>query len=74
VDRERSMPLGTVHDSSVDLLANLATFLGSDLSCGITGETIFVDGGYSALAMAELPVSRDVDQTGIWDRPKLAVG
>jgi enoyl-[acyl-carrier protein] reductase I len=37
-------------------VANLAAFLGSDLARNITGQTIFVDAGYSALAMAELPV------------------
>lgn len=35
--------------------ANLALFLGSDLAKNITGQTIFVDAGYSILAMAELP-------------------
>ena len=36
-------------------VANLAVFLGSDLSSNITGQTLFVDAGYSTLAMAELP-------------------
>jgi enoyl-[acyl-carrier protein] reductase I len=37
-----------------DDVADLAAFLGSDLSKNITGQTIFVDAGYSILAMAEL--------------------
>ncbi len=37
-----------------DDVADLAVFLGSDLSRNITGQTIFVDAGYSVLAMAEL--------------------
>lgn len=37
-----------------DDVADLAAFLGSDLSKNITGQTIFVDAGYSVLAMAEL--------------------
>jgi enoyl-[acyl-carrier protein] reductase I len=36
-------------------VANLAAFLASDLSSSITGQTLFVDAGYSTLAMAELP-------------------
>jgi enoyl-[acyl-carrier protein] reductase I len=39
---------------SQDDVADLATFLGSDMSRNITGQTIFVDAGYSILAMAEL--------------------
>jgi len=38
-------------------VGNLAAFLGSDMSRNITGQTIFVDAGYSTLAMAELPAS-----------------
>jgi len=38
-------------------VANLAVFLASDLSSNITGQTLFVDAGYSTLAMAELPGS-----------------
>lgn len=38
-----------------DDVADLAAFLGSDLSKNITGQTLFVDAGYSILAMAELP-------------------
>ncbi len=37
-----------------DDVADLALFLGSDLSKNIAGQTIFVDAGYSVLAMAEL--------------------
>lgn len=36
-------------------VGNLAAFLASDLARNITGQTMFVDAGYSALAMAELP-------------------
>ena len=36
-------------------VANLATFLASELSRNISGQTLFVDAGYSSLAMAELP-------------------
>lgn len=36
-------------------VADLASFLASDLSKNITGQTLFVDAGYSTLAMAELP-------------------
>lgn len=36
-------------------VGDLATFLASDLSRNITGQTLFVDAGYSVLAMAELP-------------------
>ncbi len=38
---------------SQDDVANLSLFLGSDLARNITGQTIFVDAGYSILAMAE---------------------
>lgn len=38
-------------------VGDLAMFLGSDLARNITGQTIFVDAGYSILAMAELPSS-----------------
>lgn len=48
-------------------VGNLAAFLGSDLSSAITGQTLFVDAGYSALAMAELPVAR-ADDSGVWGR------
>ena len=37
-----------------DDVGNLAAFLASDLSHNITGQTLFVDAGYSILAMAEL--------------------
>jgi enoyl-[acyl-carrier protein] reductase I len=36
-------------------VGNMAAFLGSDLARNVTGQTLFVDGGYSILAMAELP-------------------
>jgi enoyl-[acyl-carrier protein] reductase I len=39
----------TQHD-----VGNLAAFLSSDLARNITGQTVFVDSGTSALAMAEL--------------------
>ncbi len=38
-----------------DDVGGLAAFLASPLSRNITGQTIFVDAGYSSLAMAELP-------------------
>lgn len=38
-----------------DDVGDLAIFLGSDLSRNITGQVLFVDSGYSTLAMAELP-------------------
>lgn len=38
-----------------DDVGDMATFLGSDLSRNITGQVMFVDAGYSILAMAELP-------------------
>lgn len=41
-----------------DDVGNLTAFLGSDLASAITGQTMFVDAGYSALALAELPVER----------------
>ena len=34
-------------------VANLALFLGSDMSSGITGQTIYVDSGFSVLAMSK---------------------
>ena len=37
-----------------DDVGNLATFLASDLARNITGQTIFVDSGYSILAMAAM--------------------
>lgn len=37
-----------------DDVGNLAAFLASDLSRNITGQTLFVDAGYSILAMAEI--------------------
>jgi enoyl-[acyl-carrier protein] reductase I len=40
-----------------DDVADFATFLASDLAKNITGQTMFVDAGYSILAMAELPTS-----------------
>ncbi len=40
---------------SQDDVGDLAIFLGSDLSRNITGQVLFVDSGYSTLAMAELP-------------------
>lgn len=36
-------------------VADLTLFLSSDLAKNITGQTLFVDAGYSILAMAELP-------------------
>jgi len=38
-----------------DDVGNLALFLASDLARNITGQVMFVDAGYSILAMAELP-------------------
>ena len=38
-----------------DDVGNTAAFLASDLSKTITGQTLYVDAGYSILAMAELP-------------------
>ena len=38
-------------------VGDLAAFLGSSLSRNITGQVLFVDSGYSTLAMAELPGS-----------------
>ncbi|MEZ4269937.1 MAG: SDR family oxidoreductase [Myxococcota bacterium] len=38
-----------------DDVGNAAAFLGSDMSRNITGQVIYVDAGYSVLAMAELP-------------------
>lgn len=38
-------------------VGNLAAFLASDLAANISGQVLFVDAGYSALAMAELPRS-----------------
>jgi len=37
-----------------DDVGDLATFLGSDMAKNITGQVMFVDAGYSILAMAEL--------------------
>jgi len=51
-------------------VGNLAAFLGSDLASAITGQTLFVDAGYSALAMAELPVERAQD-SGVWEHTAL---
>lgn len=36
-------------------VGDMAAFLGSDLARNVTGQTVFVDAGYSILAMAELP-------------------
>lgn len=36
-------------------VGNMAVFLGSDLSTNVTGQVLYVDAGYSILAMAELP-------------------
>jgi enoyl-[acyl-carrier protein] reductase I len=38
-----------------DDVGDMAAFLASDLSRNITGQVLFVDAGYSILAMAELP-------------------
>ena len=35
-------------------VADMALFLGSNLSRNVSGQTLFVDAGYSTLAMAEL--------------------
>jgi enoyl-[acyl-carrier protein] reductase I len=35
-------------------VGNMAVFLGSDLSTNVTGQVLYVDAGYSILAMAEL--------------------
>lgn len=40
---------------SQDDVGNMAAFLASDLARNVTGQTLFVDAGYSVLAMAELP-------------------
>jgi enoyl-[acyl-carrier protein] reductase I len=37
---------------TIDDVGNAAAFLCSDLAAGITGETIYVDGGYSTVGMA----------------------
>jgi enoyl-[acyl-carrier protein] reductase I len=42
---------------SQDDVGDLAVFLGSSLSRNITGQVLFLDSGYSTLAMAELPRS-----------------
>jgi enoyl-[acyl-carrier protein] reductase I len=39
---------------SQDDVGNAALFLGSELSRNVTGQTLFVDAGYSILAMAEI--------------------
>jgi enoyl-[acyl-carrier protein] reductase I len=36
-------------------VGNMAVFLGSELSSAVTGQVLYVDAGYSILAMAELP-------------------
>ena len=38
-----------------DDVGNMAAFLGSDMASAVTGQVMFVDSGYSILAMAELP-------------------
>jgi enoyl-[acyl-carrier protein] reductase I len=45
---ERS-PLGKVY--STEHVAGTAVFLASDASAGITGDVIFVDGGYHAMGI-----------------------
>lgn len=46
----RTAPLG--RNATHDEVGNLCLFLFSDLSSGTTGETIYVDGGYSIMGMA----------------------
>jgi enoyl-[acyl-carrier protein] reductase I len=42
-------PIG--RNVTIEDVGNTAAFLSSDLSAGITGETIYVDGGYRNLGM-----------------------
>ena len=35
---------------TIDEVANLTAFLCDDLSSGMTGQTIYIDGGYHAVA------------------------
>ena len=37
---------------SIDEVGNTAAFLGSDLASGITGQTLYVDGGYNIIGVA----------------------
>ena len=39
---------------TIDEVGNAAAFLGSDMSSGITGEIMYVDGGFNITGMGEL--------------------
>ena len=43
-------PLG--RNVTIEEVGNAAAFLGSDLAAGITGEILYVDGGYSTVGMS----------------------
>ena len=45
-------PLG--RNVSTEEVGNAATFLASDLSSGITGETLYVDAGFNITAIGSL--------------------
>lgn len=49
---EKTAPLR--RSVSIEDVGNAAAFLCSDLAAGITGETVYVDGGYSHVSMGEL--------------------
>lgn len=47
---ERNSPLR--RNVTIEEVGNVAAFLGSDLSSGVTGEVVYVDGGYHVQAMS----------------------
>lgn len=50
-------PLG--RNVTIEDVGNTAAFLGSDLSAGITGEILYVDGGYSTVGMSFSEADKD---------------
>ena len=48
---ERNAPLRRT--TTIEEVGNTAAFLASDLAAGISGEILYVDGGYHVVAMAE---------------------
>jgi enoyl-[acyl-carrier protein] reductase I len=48
---ERNTPLR--RNVTIDEVGNVAAFLCSDLASGVTGEIVYVDGGYHIIGMGE---------------------
>jgi enoyl-[acyl-carrier protein] reductase I len=49
---EQAAPLGRC--ITIEEVGNAAAFLCSDLAAGITGEVLYVDGGFNTVAMGDI--------------------